>query len=47
VFFFCGGKIVMALRLGISRLWEDNSRTEKDYKSHVRGLVAMINKRKA
>lgn len=46
VILFCGGKILSATRLGFSRLYEDNSRTEKDYEFHVKWLVAMINKKK-
>ena len=46
VLLFCGGKILAATRLGLSRFYEDNSRTEKDYLFHVKWLVAMINKKK-
>lgn len=45
-FFFCGGRILGATRLGLSRAWEDNSRTEKDYLLHVRWLAATINKKR-
>lgn len=46
VLLFCGGKILSATRLGFSRPYEDNSRTEKDFLFHVKWLVAMINKKK-
>lgn len=42
----CGGKIVAGTRLGLSRPFAENSRTEKDYLPHVRWLVALINKKK-
>lgn len=45
VLLFCGGKILSATRLGLSRPYEDNSRTEKDYEFHIKWLVAMINKK--
>jgi predicted methyltransferase MtxX (methanogen marker protein 4) len=45
-FMVCGGKIVAATRLGLSRVWEDNSRTETDYRFHVRWTAALINMRK-
>lgn len=47
VLLFCGGKILSATRLGLSRLYEDNSRTEKDFEFHIKWLVAMINKKKS
>ncbi|MEK7543048.1 MAG: hypothetical protein AAB503_01970 [Patescibacteria group bacterium] len=47
VLLFCGGKVLSATRLGLSRCYEDNSRTEKDFVFHVKWLVAMINKKKA
>jgi predicted methyltransferase MtxX (methanogen marker protein 4) len=43
---FSGAKIMSATRIGLSRLYEDNSRTEKDFEFHVKWLTAMINKRK-
>lgn len=46
VLLFCGGKILSATRLGLSRCYEDNSRTEKDFEFHVKWLVALINKKK-
>lgn len=46
VLLFCGGKILSATRLGLSRCYEDNSRTEKDFEFHIKWLVAMINKKK-
>lgn len=46
VLHFCGGKILFCPRLGLSRPYEDNSRTEKDYEYHVKWLSAMINKNK-
>ncbi|MEX1014798.1 MAG: hypothetical protein WDZ80_06590, partial [Candidatus Paceibacterota bacterium] len=41
-----GGKILTATRRGLSRHYEDNSRTEKDFTFHVKWLVALINKDK-
>jgi predicted methyltransferase MtxX (methanogen marker protein 4) len=41
-----GGGLLAAPRLGISRLYEDNSRTEKDFHFHVLWIVAQINGRK-
>lgn len=46
VLLFCGGKILACPRLGLSRCYEDNSRTEKDYEYHVKFLVASINKKR-
>jgi len=46
VLLFSGGKILAATRLGLSRVYEDNSRTEKDFEFHVKWTVAMINKKK-
>lgn len=46
VILFCGGKLLACTRLGLSRNYEENSRTEKDFEFHVKWLVAMINKRK-
>jgi len=46
VLLFCGGKLLACPRLGLSRCYEDNSRTEKDYEFHVKWLVAWINSRK-
>ncbi len=46
VLLFCGGKILSATRLGFSRVYEDNSRTERDFEFHIKWTVAMINKRK-
>ena|SRR3989339_515066 len=42
----CGGKILAAPRLGLSRCYEDNSRTERDFDYHVKWLVAWINSKK-
>ncbi len=42
----CGGKVLFAPRLGLSRCYEDNSRTERDFEPHVRWLVAWINSKK-
>ena len=47
VLLFCGGKILSATRLGLSRMYEDNSRTEKDFEYHVKWITALINKRKS
>lgn len=41
-----GGAIVAVPRLGLSRLYEDNTRTEKDFEFHIQWLVAQINRRK-
>jgi len=41
-----GGKVLAAPRLGLSRPYEDNSRTEKDFDFHIKWLVAQINRRK-
>jgi len=46
VLLFSGGKILAATRLGFSRVYEDNSRTEKDFEFHIKWTVAMINKKK-
>jgi predicted methyltransferase MtxX (methanogen marker protein 4) len=46
VLLFCGGKILSATRLGLSKVYEDNSRTEKDFEFHIKWLVALINKKK-
>jgi len=47
VLLFSGGKILSATRLGLSRIYEDNSRTEKDFEFHIKWTVAMINKKKS
>ncbi|MFA6473769.1 MAG: hypothetical protein WCV85_02755 [Patescibacteria group bacterium] len=44
VLLFCGGKILFGTRLGLSKLYEDNSRTEKDFSYHVKWLAALVNK---
>lgn len=44
--YICGGKILAAPRLGLSRCYEDNSRTEKDYAYHIKWLAAWINSRR-
>lgn len=41
-----GGRILAMTRRGLSRHYEDNSRTEKDFTFHVKWLVALINKDK-
>lgn len=46
VLLFCGGKVLIAPRMGLSRCYEDNSRTEKDFEYHVKWLVAWINSKK-
>ncbi len=43
VLLFCGGKILTGTKLGLSHLYEDNSRTEKNFEFHVKWLVALIN----
>jgi len=42
----CGGRVMMIPRLGLSRCYEECSRTEKDFKNHVKWLVALINKKR-
>ena len=42
----CGAKILICPRLGLSRCYEDNSRTEKDYLPHIKWLVAWINSKR-
>lgn len=44
--FFCGGKVLTATRIGFSRPYEDNSRSEKDFEPHIRWLVGYINKKR-
>lgn len=46
VLLFCGGAVLTATRLGLSKLFENNSRTEKDFEYHIKWLVALINKSK-
>ena len=46
VLLFCGGKVLICPRLGYSRCYEDNSRTEKDFDFHVKWLASWINSRK-
>ncbi len=41
-----GGKILTGSRTNLSHPYEDNSRSEKDFESHVKWLVAWINGRK-
>jgi predicted methyltransferase MtxX (methanogen marker protein 4) len=41
-----GGKIVIAPRIGLAHCYEDNSRKERDYETHVKWLVAWINRKK-
>jgi len=41
---FCGGRVLAVPRLGLSSYYEDNSRTEKDFESHIQWLSALINK---
>jgi len=41
---FCGGKSFGGPRLGLSRYYGDNSRTEKDFEPHIKFLAARINK---
>lgn len=41
--FFCGSKILACPRIGLSRCYEDNSRTEKDYYNHIKWLVSWVN----
>jgi len=43
---FAGGRLLTCTRLGYSRPYEDNSRTETDYEFHVKWLVAMVNQKK-
>ena len=41
---FCSGKSFGGPRLGLSRYYGDNSRTEKDFEPHIKFLAARINK---
>lgn len=41
----CGGKFLTCTRIGLSRVYEDNSRTEKDFETHIRWAAALANKR--
>ncbi|KHO47091.1 MAG: Methanogen marker protein 4 [archaeon GW2011_AR5] len=43
---FCGGKVLAATRFGLSRPYEDNSRTERDFDFHIKWLVALINQKR-
>lgn len=47
VLLFCGGKIIASPRIGLSKPYEDNFRSEKDFEPHVRWLTAWINSRKS
>jgi predicted methyltransferase MtxX (methanogen marker protein 4) len=42
---FCGGRMLTTTRFGLSRPYEDNSRSEIDFEPHVKWLVALINRR--
>lgn len=42
---FSGAKILAATRVGLSKFYEENSRTEKDFEFHVKWIAAMINKK--
>lgn len=46
VLLLCGGKILTATPLGLTRCYEDCSRTEKDFTFHVKWLAALINKKR-
>lgn len=46
VVMFSGGKVMACPRCGMSRCYEDNSRTEFDFEPHVRYLTAWINSKK-
>jgi predicted methyltransferase MtxX (methanogen marker protein 4) len=41
-----GGKILAGSRIGLPSPYEDNSRSETDFETHIRWLVAWINNRK-
>ena len=43
---FCGGRVLTATRIGFSRPYEDNARSERDFYSHIFWLAAYINKKK-
>ncbi len=43
---FSGGKVLVCPRLGLTRCYEDNSRTEKDFEFHIKWLAAWINSRR-
>ena len=42
----CGGELLTCTRIGFSRVYEDNSRTEVKFESHIRWAAALANKRK-
>ena len=42
----CGGRMLSATRLRLSRFYEENSRTERNFLFHVKWLVALINQSK-
>lgn len=42
----CGGRLLTGTRIGLSRAYEDNSRTERDYDYHIKFLTALINRNK-
>jgi predicted methyltransferase MtxX (methanogen marker protein 4) len=46
VILFCGGKILAAPMLGLSRPYENPSRTERDLAYYVKWLTARINNAK-
>lgn len=41
-----GGKMLTCTRIGFSHVYEDNSRTQVDFQSHVRWACALVNSRK-
>ena len=46
VLLFCGGKLLACPRIGLSRCYEETSRTEKDFEFHIKWLTAWINSRR-
>jgi predicted methyltransferase MtxX (methanogen marker protein 4) len=45
-FLVSGGKMIAVPVLGMAHCYEDNSRTERDFESHVKWLAAWINSKK-
>jgi predicted methyltransferase MtxX (methanogen marker protein 4) len=43
---FCGGRMLTATRIGLSRPYEDNSKSERDFSVHIEWLAALINRRR-
>jgi predicted methyltransferase MtxX (methanogen marker protein 4) len=43
----CGGRLLATPMLGLSRPYEDTSRTEKNMDFHIKWIAALINRKKA